>query len=298
MKVTKRISVLIALLLVVSLAVVAFTVNAADAPEGDTAPAFEEGTVVEVENNYVIGTNGYSAFLSARNSVNAGMNDYRFVIAANLATFETTQNATLMLSFAKDGTTVKSFAKDVLTELDVYASAQAAGYTYIADANCLLTGVVITDIPVDSWDTVTVTLVDGSATLASGSMNITDIALKEIVGVEVPPSHINPYFEMNGGTKKALIYWFADQYGGQDLVAKAVSGEYTVALTINGVRYENVAIRGDVATGRYLVMLIEESGITGITKGVEYTCSIDIYNADGYRVIYDSEFKSTANFDA
>lgn len=148
-----------------------------------TLAKFDQGTItLDKDGAYLLGTDSYAAFLSVRDGATEGTQDYRFVIVADGATYKAGTDVKLALTFTKDGAAVKTLTK-TFAELDLYAKATAAGNVYAAAEGCFLTGIVITDVPADAWDTVTVTVVDGETTLAEGEVanaNISDETLYTI----------------------------------------------------------------------------------------------------------------------
>ena len=141
---------------------------------------FDQGTIIlDKDGAYLLGTDSYAAFLSVRDGATEGTQDYRFVIVADGATYKAGTDVKLALTFTKDGAAVKTLTK-TFAELDLYAKATAAGNVYVAAEGCFLTGIVVTGVPADAWDTVTVTVVDGETTLAEGEVanaNISDETL-------------------------------------------------------------------------------------------------------------------------
>lgn len=126
----------------------------------DFSVSFEEGVITETaDGKYTIGTNTYSAFLSARNGTELGTLDYRFIIAANYDKLMTNPNLKLKLTFTNGLETVKTLTKDIRTELHVYSSATAAGNLYTAAEGTVFTGIVVKDVPTLAWDTVVLELV-------------------------------------------------------------------------------------------------------------------------------------------
>ena len=220
MKTVKHLSVLLAVLMVFSLAA-CFTVSA-----NETIPEFspcvkENGPGTAT----TLGTVDYAAFVSARESKTADKIDYRFLLVADQDTFKSAQNPKILITFTKGGEVVKLLTKDVLTELDVYASVVALRSTYVAFDTCLLTGIVITDVPKNAWDTVTVTLADDTASLAKGEVAASSVLVEGYNGTLMPETHLNFYFEQS--TKdgsKGLVYWVHDTYGGVQTVTNIADG--------------------------------------------------------------------------
>lgn len=141
-----------------------------------TVSSFSEGKIEKgTSDAYTIDSNDFSAFVSARAGAD-GTTDYRFIIAADIETFAGYDGVNMILTFTKGGEVVASASKDILTELDIYRSATAAGNTYVAADGCLLFGWVITGVPAGSWDTVSVTLANGLP-LVSGELAATDITV-------------------------------------------------------------------------------------------------------------------------
>jgi len=284
MKTVKHISVLLAVLMVFSLAAACFTVSAEEAIPEFSPCITQQGPGTAT----TLGTIDYTAFISARESKTADKIDYRFLLVADQDTFKAAQNAKLVISFAKGGEVVKTLTKDVLTELDVYASVTALRSNYVAFETCLLTGIVITDVPVNAWDKVTVTLVDDTASLAQGQVAASDVLVEGYNGTLMPETHLNFYFEVsNQDGSKCLVYWFHDTYGGTQTVTNIADGTYKAVLTIEGVEYKDLVVS---AVGRYLVINLEASGITGFAKGEQYTCSIAVNDLDGNCVYYTNDY--------
>lgn len=283
MKTVKHLSVLLAVLMVFSLAA-CFTVSAEEA-----IPAFSPCiTQAGPGTASTLGTIDYAAFVSARESQTADKIDYRFLLVADQDTFKATQNAKLSITFAKGGEAVKTLTKDVLTELDVYASVTALRSEYVAFETCLLTGIVITDVPVNAWDNVTVTLYDDTASLAQGQVAASTVLVEGYNGTLMPETHLNFYFEVSTQDgSKTLVYWFSDTYGGVNTVANIADGTYKAVVTIEGVEYKDLVVS---AAGRYLVINLEASGITGFTKGEQYTCSISVNDLAGNCVYYTNDY--------
>lgn len=150
--------------------------TAADLSGCKASAKFDKGTIaLDKDGAYLIGTESYSAFLSTRDGAVAGTKDYRFIIVADGATYKTATEAKLTLSFTKDGAVVKTLTSTI-ADLVLYAKATAAGNVYAAAEGCFITGIVVTGVPTEAWDTVTVAVVDGDATLAEGEVANADIA--------------------------------------------------------------------------------------------------------------------------
>lgn len=297
MKTVKHISVLLAVLMVFSLAA-CFAVSAEE-----EIPAFEPCITQNGPGlATTLGTITYSAFVSARESETEGKIDYRFLLVADQDSFAEASNAKLVLSFTKGGEVVKSLTKDIMTELDIFAEVSARGKTYIAYDTSLLTGIVISDVPTGAWDEVSATVVDDNGAIATGKVSASSLTIEGLNGTFMPQNHINFYFEVNGndtvGKKNALVYWFEDKFGGISTVTNVINGDCHANVTINGVKYENIVPRTDVQTGRYLVILLAESGISGFTSGQSYTCSLEITDTLGNLLLYTAEYPVTCVFNA
>ena len=290
MKTVKHLSVLLAVLMVFSLADACFTVSA-----NETIPEFspcvkENGPGTAT----TLGTVDYAAFVSARESKTADKIDYRFLLVADQDTFKAAQNPKMLITFSKGGEVVKLLTKDVLTDLDIYSSVVALRRTYVAFDTCLLTGIVITDVPKDAWDKVTVTLADDTASLAKGEVAASSVLVEGYNGTLMPETHLNFYFEVNSKDgSKGLVYWFHDTYGGVQTVSNIADGTYKAVLTINGTEYKDLVVK---AAGRYYVINLPASGITGLVKGDKYTCSLSVNDADGNCVYYTYEFECECIF--
>ena len=140
-------------------------------------PSFAEGSIKNEDGKYVIDSDYYTAFVSERENATAGKKDYRFVVAADKDSFTAYSDVTFELSFTKGGTVVKTAVKSVRNDLDVYASATAAGETYVAADGTLLFGLVVTDVPDDAWDSVTVTLKNAASAdvIAKCAVTVADL---------------------------------------------------------------------------------------------------------------------------
>ena len=155
------------------------------------AEAFVEGVIAKGDDGkYTIDTDRFSAFISAREGIEAGKTDYRFIVAADVDAFDALKNPELVLTFVKNGETVKTLTKNVVADLEVYASATAAGITYVTAEGALLTGVVVTDVPAEAWDTVTVTLVDDENDVAEGKVVAADVEAE--AGEDTPDTPDTP----------------------------------------------------------------------------------------------------------
>ncbi|MBR6768419.1 MAG: hypothetical protein IKM34_02920 [Clostridia bacterium] len=284
MKTVKHLSVLLAVLMVFSLAAACFTVSAEE-----TTPEFSPCVKQDGPGTATtLGTVDYAAFVSARESKTADKIDYRFLLVADQDTFKSAQNPKILITFTKGGEVVKILTKDVLTELDIYSSVVALRRTYVAFDTCLLTGIVITDVPKDAWDQVSVTLADDTASLAKGEVAASSVLVEGYNGTLMPETHLNFYFEVNSKDgSKGLVYWFNDTYGGVQTVNNIADGTYKAVLTIEGVEYKDLVV---MAAGRYLVINLEASGITGFAKGEQYTCSIAVNDADGNCIYYTNDY--------
>jgi len=285
MKTVKHLSVLLAVLMVFSLAA-CFTVSAEEAIPEFSPCITQQGPGTAS----TLGTIDYAAFVSARESQTADKIDYRFLLVADQDTFKTTQNPKLTISFTKGGQAVKTLTKDVLTELDVYASVTALRSEYVAFETCLLTGIVITDVPENAWDKVIVTLADDTASLAQGQVAASSVLVEGYNGTLMPETHLNFYFEQsNQDGSKGLVYWVHDTYGGVQTVSNIADGTLDAVLTIEGVEYKDLVVS---AVGRYLVINLEASGITGFAKGEQYACSISINDLEGNCVYYTNPYNA------
>ena len=289
MKTVKHLSVLLAVLMVFSLAAACFMVSA-DETTPEFSPCVKQdgpGTAT------TLGTVDYAAFVSARESKTADKIDYRFLLVADQDTFKSAQNPKILITFTKGGEVVKILTKDVLTELDIYSSVVALRRTYVAFDTCLLTGIVITDVPKDAWDKVSVTLADDTASLARGEVSASDVLVEGYNGTLMDKNHINFYFSDESDGTKALCYWFSDTYGGVQTVSNIADGTYKAVVTINGTEYKDPVVK---AAGRYYVINLPASGITGLVKGDKYTCSLSVNDADGNCVYYTYEFECECIF--
>lgn len=206
---------------------------------------FDQGTItLDKDGAYLLGTDSYAAFLSVRDGATEGTQDYRFVIVADGETYKAGTDVKLALTFTKDGAAVKTLTK-TFAELELYAKATAAGNAYAAADGCFLTGIVVTGVPADAWDAVTVTVVDGETTLATGEVknaNVTaqtlytitenTIDLNEVEGAvysiaieEHHESHnYNPAFVVC--IDNAAIY--------KDIYSGGYNPNYTWYLSVNG----------------------------------------------------------------
>ena len=255
-------------------------------------PSFTEGDIVENEGKFAIATDNFSAFISAREGSVKGAVDYRFIIAADIEKFATYSNPNLVLSFVKDGEVVKTATKNVLTDLDIYASATAAGKTYVALEGNLLFGLVVTDVPAEAWDTVTVTLAEGEEAFVTGSVAAADVVVDPLPGKLLGGGTWNPYTENDSATgKPVFVIWFHDNVGGANLVSKVSDGTYDATLTINGKEYSEFVTN---PAGRYLVIFLEDSGIYGIKNGEKYTISFVAYDENGTRLVYSNPWEITS----
>lgn len=265
----------------------------AELPKAVTS--FTEGDIVENEGKFAIATDNFSAFVSARQGKTADTVDYRFIIAADIEKFATYSNPNLVLSFVKDGEVVKTATKNVLTDLDIYASATAAGKTYVALEGNLLFGLVVTNVPAEAWDTVTVTLAEGEEAFVTGSVAAADVTVDPLPGKLLGGGTWNPYTEVDKATgKAAFVIWFHDNVGGVNIVSKISDGTYDAVLTINDREYSSFVTN---PAGRYLVIFLEDSGIYGIKKDETYTISFVAYDENGTRLVYSNptEVKSAVD---
>ena len=207
--------------------------------------AFSAGTVTVDKNVFVIGTDDLSAFISVRDGATEGTNDYRFVIAADLEKFVTYGNANLLLTFTKDGEVVATATKNVVTDLKVYASAVAAGNTYVAAEGDILTGIVITDVPADAWDAVSVTVVDGETILATGTVENADVPAQALYTITANTIDLN---EVDGAIYSIAIEEHHEQHNYnpafvvcidnadiyKDIYSGGYNPNYTWYLSVNG----------------------------------------------------------------
>ncbi len=116
-------------------------------------------SLTKVVSNYTITSDDFSAFMSSRATDTDGYHDLRVIIAANLEGLDAYEALYMTVEFYdSDGNKVKSLTKNVVTELQIFASATAAGNTYTAGEGSVLTGCVITGIPDSDWASVQVSL--------------------------------------------------------------------------------------------------------------------------------------------
>jgi len=247
-----------------------------------TKAKFDEGTIeLGDDGKYTIGAETFAAFLSVREGAE-GTSDYRFVIAANAETFKTYANANMLLTFTKDGEVVASATKNVLEDLKLYASATAAGDTYVAADGCLLFGLVVTGVPAEAWDTVTVSLVDDNH-LVSGEVKAKDIT-ETVLGANKLGAQ-SYGFEDHHTDLNCHASWIL-LTDDADVVAGITDGTYTAVVYLDGEAY---TIKNTHNADVWLRMDLETAGAT-IVKGQSYVAKLTLLDADGNLAYFTDTF--------
>jgi len=211
-----------------------------------TKAKFDEGTItLDKDGAFLLGTDSYAAFLSVRDGATEGTQDYRFVIVADGETYKAGTDVKLVLTFTKDGAAVKTLTK-TFAELELYAKATAAGNVYAAAEGCFLTGIVVTGVPADAWDTVTVAVVDGETKLAEGEVAYADIATNNLYTIPETAIDINSI----GGVDSIAIETHHESHNynpafviclwGDDTVADIYKDIYTGGFNPNYTWYMSV----------------------------------------------------------
>ncbi|MBR6768420.1 MAG: discoidin domain-containing protein [Clostridia bacterium] len=209
---------------------------------------FDEGTItLDKDGAFLLGTDSYSAFLSVRDGATEGTQDYRFVIVADGETYKAGSDVKLVLTFTKDGATVKTLTK-TFAELELFAKATAAGNVYVAAEGCFLTGLVVTGVPADAWDTVSVAVVDGETKLAEGEVANADISEEAVYTITensiefystngVDSIAIETHHESHNYNPTFVIcLWGDDTVAAiyQDIYNKGFNPNYTWYMSVNG----------------------------------------------------------------
>lgn len=247
---------------------------------------FDEGTIGRGQGGFVIGTETYSAFISVRNSATEGKFDYRFVIAADQEVYADAENLNLILTFTKDGAVVKTLTKNIKADLDIYAKATAAGNTYIAAEGDLLTGIVITNVPAEAWDDVTVTVADGETAVAAGTVAAEDVTEVALPGTFVEATSYG--FENHHPDLDNQAAWILNTGDDTTITDGLADGTLTAVVTLDGEAKEIVDFYN---SNGWVRLNLESAGFPAITKGETYTVVLDLYNADGELVYYTAEFE-------
>ncbi len=135
-------------------------------------------TLKHITTDYTIGSNDFSAFISARSTV-ANSHDLRLIVAADFETLLSYQDLYMIVTFLdQDGNASKTLVKNVETELEYYAAATAAGNKYTAADGSILFGCVITDIPDTAWDGISVSIgtsADAESIFVKGLLSVSEI---------------------------------------------------------------------------------------------------------------------------
>ncbi len=216
--------------------------------DGCKVPAkFDAGTIaLDKDGAFLLGTDSYAAFLSVRDGATEGTSDYRFVIVADGDAYKAGTDVKLVLTFTKDGAAVKTLTK-TFAELELYAKATAAGNAYAAAEGCFLTGVVVTGVPADAWDTVTVAVVDGETDLAVGKVAYADIAEQTLYTITedtvelystggVNSIAIETHHAANNNNPTFVICLYGDETVAaiyQDIYNKDFNPNYTWYISVN-----------------------------------------------------------------
>ncbi len=132
-----------------------------------------EGTIITPE-YYTAG------YLSSRvNTVDPQKHDLRIVLVSELAKLESHTALTATITFQKGDSVVKTHTGTLGQGGDgnflLYRTVIAAGKTYQTTEDYAIFGAIITDIPADAWDTVTVTVNGDGNVISQGSGNYTDL---------------------------------------------------------------------------------------------------------------------------
>lgn len=131
---------------------------------------------------------------------NGATHSIRSVIATDLSKLGGMEKVTVECIFSGGGLTTPKTYRGILSVKDsdftLYHSVLAGGKYYAAQENCALFGFVITDIPKNVWESVTVRILDPSgAVLESGSLQYSDVASD----LTVKPDGEIPSFGWNEG---------------------------------------------------------------------------------------------------
>ena len=136
---------------------------------------FVSGAIVISDNSTVITPDHVTAgYVTTRsNEKDAMLNDLRVVLVSDLSVLAASDAVTVTLDFSLDGTTVVSHTRKVGESggFMLYRSVWAAGKRYITEEGYAIYGLVITEIPPNAWDTLTVSVTADGALISAGTVS-------------------------------------------------------------------------------------------------------------------------------
>ena len=255
--------------------------------------AFSAGKITEVEaGKYTLGSDDFSAFLSARLAQD-GKNDFRVIFAADTADLDYYRALNVVLTFTKDGETVKTLTKDLASKLNAYTSATAAGNTYTVAEGSVLFGLVITNVPVDAWDSVSVELVDRyTGDIAAYGSQYSENVMLRPAGSEVVIEAGNYGIETHHAGLDYHAAWVLNLGDNGDLYAKIDSKFYTAKVLYNGTEY---TIEDLYNQPNWIRMDLETAGLSNIKKGDVLKLTLKVYDGAGNLRFVTNELDATAS---
>lgn len=284
MKKLKLISLLIVMILMASL-VAGFTVNAQEAESEVPTAAFDELYGVE---EGVLSSDGFAATVSSRANVVGGKSDLRIILVASYELLCENDDAALTIEIGG-----KTITKGVVDDLHVYQSAMAAGNTYTAADGAVLFGLVITEVPNDAWENVTVTLTTAE-TVYTGEL-AKDAVITHQVGQKISSGNYG-FQNHHGGDLEYTVAWVTYFWDG--LAREVEDGNLLLKVAFNGVLYDAVTFNNYIfaSNNGYIRIGLEHAGITGIEKGETYTLAAHLYDTEGNYLYYTDVHTVTSPF--
>ncbi|MGM9637929.1 MAG: cohesin domain-containing protein [Eubacteriales bacterium] len=150
---------------------VAFDVIPGGITVGSSVPSFSLGST----DGNSLSTEDNSAFLSNRYTEGADTFDLRLVLVSEESYIA--YGDVVEITFVKDGTAPYIITRTIAEEyvqgetMKLYDSVIAAGETYTAAEGCVLYGAVIIGIPLEGFDSVTVTVCRDSDVIVTGTLS-------------------------------------------------------------------------------------------------------------------------------
>lgn len=136
---------------------------------------FVSGAIVISDGSKVIKPDYTTAgYLSTRvNAKDSTKTDLRIVLVSDLTVFEEYATVSVTIEFYLDGNSVKTIVGDIGDDtkgFSVYSSVMAAGERYVTESPYAIYGIIVTEIPKDAWDSMTITVSSEETVFSQGSV--------------------------------------------------------------------------------------------------------------------------------
>ncbi|MGM9637841.1 MAG: CAP domain-containing protein [Eubacteriales bacterium] len=139
-------------------------------------PKFSLGTVNE--STGTLSTGDHSAFLSTRSDTESGTFDLRLILVSEESHIQTGDVVEIVFDSAETDHTYQRTISDEYIQgstMKLYQQVSAAGVIYTAESGCVIYGVVVTGIPANGFDSVTVTVYRDGEAIVTGTASYDDM---------------------------------------------------------------------------------------------------------------------------